>query len=156
MIEVPCWVREMTDAEAHMLLLNENIQDGLHPIEEGMHQLTSGLSQRDYAARIQVSRSTLKPIVEAAEVYETIAKKVSLGEVDKRWRALAALHAASPWLWPFWAPLLVKEGWTIEDTALRVARAGRTQQPPRWADAERLAAGLLNGTVRPEEVHDIN
>lgn len=154
--EVPCWVREMTDEEAHMLLLNENIQDGLHPIEEGAHQLTSGLSQRDYAARIGVSRSTLKPKVEAAEVYETIQKTVSLGEVDKRWRALAALHAASPWLWPLWAPRLVKEGWKIEDTVLHVGRAGRAQQPPRWADAEGIADGLLKGVVRAEEVHEMD
>jgi hypothetical protein len=76
--------------------------------------------------------------------------------VDKRWRALATLHAASPWLWPFWAPRLLQEKWTIEDTALHVGRAGRAQQPPAWADAEGLADGLLKGAVRAEEVHEMD
>ena len=91
---VPCWKREMTDDEAHMLLLSENIQDGLHPIEEGQHQIDSGLRQEAYAARIGVSRNTLKPKIDAARVYATIKKTVPLSEVGKRWRALAALRSA--------------------------------------------------------------
>lgn len=154
--EVPCWIRKMTDAEAYALLLKDNEQDRLHPIEEGKHALDSGMSQRDYAARMNISRSTLKPKVEAADVYETIAKTVALGAVGKRWRALAALHSASPWLWPLWAPRLVEQSWTIEDTALHVGRAGRAQQPPAWADAEGIADGLLRGAVRPEDVHEMD
>jgi ParB family chromosome partitioning protein len=152
--EVPCWVREMTDAEAHMLLLNENIQDGLHPIEEGRHALDSHMSQRDYAAQLGVSRSTLKPKIEAARVYASI--KVPLSEVGRRWRALAVLHSAKPWLWPWWAPRLLAEGWTIEETERKVARAGHVQQPPAWVDAKALADGLLNGTTRPEDLHEMD
>jgi hypothetical protein len=146
----------MTDGEAHMLLLSENIQDGLHPIEEGQHQIDSGLPQESYAARIGVSRNTLKPKIEAARVYATIKKTVPLSEVGKRWRALAALHAAEPWLWPLWAPRLLEEGWTIEETERRIARAGHVRQPPAWADAEALADGLLNGTTRPEDLHEMD
>ena len=104
----------MTDDEAHMLLLSENVQDGLHPIEEGQHQIDSGLRQEAYAARIGVSRNTLKPKIEAARVCASIRKTVPLSEGGRRWRALAALHSAKPWLWVLWAPRLLAEGWTIE------------------------------------------
>lgn len=57
---VPCWVRDMSDDEAHMLLRDENIQDGLHPIEEGKHPIDSGLTQRAYATRTGANRNTLK------------------------------------------------------------------------------------------------
>jgi hypothetical protein len=76
--------------------------------------------------------------------------------VDKRWRALAALNSACPWLWPLWAPRLLQEGWTIEDTDLHVRRAGRAQEPPAWADAAGIAEGPLKGTVRPEDVHEMH
>jgi ParB-like chromosome segregation protein Spo0J len=156
LITVPCWKREMTDDEAHMLLLSENIQDGLHPIEEGQHQIDSGLRQEAYAARIGVSRNTLKPKIEAARVYASIKKTVPLSEVGKRWRALAALHSAKPWLWPFWAPRLLEGGWTIDETERNVAKAGHVRQPPAWADAKALAEGLLKGTTPPEHIHDMN
>jgi ParB/RepB/Spo0J family partition protein len=153
---VPCWKREMTDDEAHMLLLSENIQDGLHPIEEGQHQIDSGLQQEAYATWIGVNRNTLKPKIEAARVYASIKKTVPLSEVGRRWRALAALHSAQPWLWPLWAPRLLEEGWTIEETERKVARAGHVRQPPAWADAKVLANGLLNGITRPEDLHEMD
>ena len=153
---VPCWKRQMTDGEAHMLLLSENIQDGLHPIEEGQHQIDSGVRQEAYAAMIGASRNTLKPKIDAARVYATIRKTVPLGEVGKRWRALAALRSAEAWLWPLWAPRLLEDGWTIEETERNVARAGHVRQPPAWADAKALADGLLNGITRPEDLHEMN
>lgn len=79
-----------------------------------------------------------------------------LGEVGKRWRALAALRSAEAWLWPLWAPRLLEEGWTIEETERNVARAGHVRQPPAWADAKTLADGLLNGITRPEDLHEMN
>ncbi len=79
-----------------------------------------------------------------------------LSEVGKRWRALAALRSAEAWLWPLWAPRLLEEGWTIEETERNVARAGHVRQPPAWADAKALADGLLNGVTRPEDVHEMN
>src|SRR5262245_13119950 len=48
---VPCWVREMDDDEAYMALLLTNTQSELHPLEEGMHALKSGLSQEMYAEK---------------------------------------------------------------------------------------------------------
>ena len=139
-----------------MVLLNENVQDGLHPIEEGKHQIDSGLSQRDYAERAGISRNTLKTKVGAARVYGTIAKTVALSDVGGRWRSLAALSSAEPWLWPLWAPRLLAEGWVIEETERHVVRAGHVRQPPAWADAKALADGLLKGTVRPEDLHEMD
>jgi hypothetical protein len=146
----------MGDEEVYMLLLSENIQDGLHPIEEGQHQIDSGLRQEAYAARIGVNRNTLKPKIDAARVYAAIKKTVPLSEVGKRWRALAALRSAEPWLWPLWAPHLLAERWTIEETERAVAKAGHVRQPPAWADAKALADGLLKGTVRPEDLHEMD
>jgi hypothetical protein len=37
-----------------------------------------------------------------------------------------------------------------------VAKAGHVRQPPAWADAKALADGLLKGTVRPEDLHEMD
>ena len=63
--EVPCWVREMDDDEAYMRLVLENTQSELHPLEEGMHALQSGLDVKAYAAQIGKPRQTLDDRVKA-------------------------------------------------------------------------------------------
>ena len=150
--DLPCWIRDMDDEDAHRLLLEENVQDPLHPIEEGAHYLSSGLTQEAYSKRMGISREALKHKIAAAKVYATISEQHSLEEAGAHWRALAALRPAQQWLWPLWGALLVTEGWTMKATEEKVAKAGRADRPPAWLDAKLAAAGLASGAIRPQEV----
>ena len=57
--EVPCWVREMSDEDAYMALVLNNAPGELTPLEVGLHAIGSGLTQRDYAAKIGMKQTTL-------------------------------------------------------------------------------------------------
>lgn len=68
--EVPCWVREMTDDEAYMQLVLCNTQSELHPLEEGIHALNSGISGSEYARQIGKPQRTVAVEINSARVYE--------------------------------------------------------------------------------------
>jgi hypothetical protein len=65
---VPCWIREMSDADAYMALALNNAQGELSPLEIGLHALGSGLSQRAYAEQVGMAQTTLVHRWQAAEV----------------------------------------------------------------------------------------
>jgi ParB-like chromosome segregation protein Spo0J len=44
---VPYWVREMSDEDAYMALALDSAQGEMHPLEEWMHAIGSGLSVRE-------------------------------------------------------------------------------------------------------------
>ena len=75
---MPCWVRELDDDAAYMLLLTSNAQGELSPLERGMHAL--GATQRvsihesvnAYAQAIGVPSRTVNYWVQAAEVYHKV------------------------------------------------------------------------------------
>ena len=47
--EAPCWVREVDDTTAYVMLLTCNAQSELSALERGLHALRSKLSLRKYA-----------------------------------------------------------------------------------------------------------
>lgn len=97
---VPCWVRELADDEAYMALVLANTQGELHPLEEGLHALGSGMSVKDYAAQVAKPSTTLQTKAQAGRVLEAVKTHVSFTDLRDRWRCLAEIHAAPPWLWP--------------------------------------------------------
>lgn len=150
--KVPCEVRDLSDEDAYMLLRSDNIHEPLTPIEGGMHFLESGMSRRQYAFAQSLKEDVVKDQAEAARVYLAIRKLLPLEEVGKRWRVLVALRPATPWLWPSWGPRAIREGWTIERTMHAVRDSGHVSQAPSWADAEKMADNLLNGSLRTAQV----
>lgn len=81
-----------------MALALNNAQGELHPLEVGMHALKSGISQKDYAARIGKSQQSVGERVCAARVAETLTGYPVI-ELTDRWQHLSAIHASPRWLW---------------------------------------------------------
>ncbi len=109
---VPCWVRELSDEDAYMALALNNAQGELSELEVGLHQLGSGLTIRDYAARLGMPERTLSDRVQAARVAETVAHMRD--DIGGHWRALSVVHSAPRWLWPALVSRLVADSWTVE------------------------------------------
>ena len=92
---VPCWVREMSDEDAYMALLLTNTQNELHPLEEGLRALKSGLSVRVYATKIERAANFIQRRMEATRVAmactESLSEKSPMphpgsGRADRHWR----------------------------------------------------------------------
>jgi hypothetical protein len=74
-----------------------NVQGELHPLEEGLHALGSGLSQREYAAKVGKGASTIQHRMQAAAL---AAECTHMGaDLRDGWRCLSELHSAPRWLW---------------------------------------------------------
>ena len=61
-----------------------------------------------------------------------------------RWRHLAEIHAAPPWLWSALVEAMLpnkddQKGWTVEATQKQVGRFAKLQAPPEWVDATEFA-----------------
>jgi hypothetical protein len=108
---IPRWICEMSDEDAYMALALNNAQGELHPLEEGMHAIGSGMTQRAYAEKIGKPHRTIATRMQAAEV----AACADIG-TDLRvcWSQLAELHPAPRWLWRSLVSRLASEGSTVE------------------------------------------
>jgi hypothetical protein len=102
----------MSDEDAYMALALNNAQGELHPLEEGMHAIGSGLSQRDYAAKAGKGRGMIEPRWQAATV-AAVCHDI-MADLRDHWSALSAIHPAPRWLWRSLVSRLVSEGWTVE------------------------------------------
>lgn len=115
-----------------------NTQGKLHPLEEGLHALGSGLDVKAYAAAIGKARTTLQDRVKAARVFQAVTD-IRHDAIKDRWPRLAELHAAPAWLWPALAAELVARGWTVEATRGKVAALRRRpSSAPLATDFARL------------------
>lgn len=103
----------MTDVDAYMALALNNAQGELSPLEVGMHALGSGLSQREYAERAGLAKTTLQDRWQAAGV-ATMCTHMRAADLADRWRHLAELHVAPSWLWPALVTKMVERSWTVE------------------------------------------
>jgi hypothetical protein len=144
----------MSDDEAYMALLLTNTQSELHPLEEGLHALRSGMTIRKYAARAGRSEQSINRAVWAAKVVNHMVDDWSgfyhgtpeqqraaiemLYATDEhsRWRHLAEIHPAPQWLWLALAQHLLWETWTVEETRRQVTRVQQLATP--------LGAALLH------------
>lgn len=147
---LPCWVREMADDEAYMALVLANTQGELHPLEEGLHALGSGMSVRSYADASHMTPRKVQIRREAAEVFQACNLEVTAAK--ERTKHLAEIHSASSWLWPALAAELVARGWTVEATRGKVAALKEVPQPPEWSNAEAVGEAIVAGTMKPADV----
>lgn len=143
---VPCWVREMSDADAYMALVLNNAQGELSPLEVGLHAIGSGMTQQAYADATGMVRRTLTDRVCAAKV-------ASLGgyppkDFADRWQQLSVIHAAPPWLWPSLVARLIADDWTVETARKAAQRVKDIVEPPEWADHETLATAIVSETMK--------
>lgn len=150
--EVPCWVRQMTDEEAYMHLVLCNAQGELHPLEEGMHALQSGLNDSEYARQVGKPRPTVVKRILSASVAQVVLRKTSLGDLFPFWGHLFDIHPAPEWLWPALVQQLLAEDWTVEDTRKAVKSLNGMKPPPNWADKDAIAVALVERAMRPSDV----
>lgn len=176
LVEVPCCVRTMTDDEAYMALMLENVHGELTPLEEGMHALKSGLTQERYAAATGKARTTLAKQIMAARVAQRVLDVprgtsdsqnlqsiVPNGTIDcnvprgtsalqDAWRCLAEVHVASPWLWPAIVTQLLTEQWGIDATRRAVRPLRDIPEPCYLLDGEAIATAVVTGAMPPGDV----
>lgn len=144
---VPCWVRPMSDDDAYMTLVLTNTQHELLPLEIGLHAVRSGLSMTEYAKQTGMSLANLQNRWEAAKVVQEIRHMPKI-ELAPFWRALSEIHPAPRWLWQALVTKMLADAWTVEETRRQVKRLKQAQEPPAWANAEEMAAALLDGTLK--------
>lgn len=150
-LEVPCWVRAMSDKDAYMALVMDNAQSELLPLEEGMHALKSPMNGSEYAREIGKPQTTLADKIKAARVAEHI-NAYALTDMQHCWRNLGEIHAAPRWLWEELTGCAIEEKWTVEKTREKVRLLKDIDAPPVWADHEEIAGQLVQGQMRPKEV----
>lgn len=176
MESVPVWVRPMSDEDAYMALALDNAQSPLHPLEEGMHALGAKMPDgkkmtvRDYAKARGVHEEPMRKKINAATLVHHVveawsasfdgtpeAQMEALGALNgefglTHWRAISELHTAPKWLWPMLVAAMYAAAkvWTVEVARKKAADLKKIEPPPEWADAETIAATLVDGTMKPK------
>lgn len=148
--EVPCWVREMSDEDAYMALALNNVQGELHPLEEGMHALGSGMDVRTYAEKVGKAKSGIGDRISAASVAQA-CPDIRTSDLAAQWSALVSLHSAPRWLWRALVARLVAESWTVKDAKNQSVKFKDVSEPPEWADTARIAEMLVDGALKASE-----
>jgi ParB/RepB/Spo0J family partition protein len=115
---VPCWVRDLDDEAAYMLLMTSNAQGELTALERGMHALHSKLDVKAYAKSARRARQTIDNEVRAARVAEAVP---DIGHAT-RFSELIEIHVAPKWLWPSLVAAMAAEKWTVARTREHVER----------------------------------
>jgi len=152
--EVPCWVRDLSDADAYMQLVLCNTQSELHALEEGKHAV--GVSSErggmaGYAKEVAKSKQYISLVANAYDVYHW-STRVDFAAIRDQWRQMAEIHAAPEWLWSALVARMVDGAWTVAVTREHVAAVKSAGDPPPWADAEAIAKSLALGTLRAGEI----
>lgn len=150
--KVPCWVREMSDDDAYMALALCNAQGELHPLEEGLHALGSGMPILAYADKCGMNESKRRYLamkVQAAKIRHEIGTDVPMDQ----WRALSELHPASPWLWNALVARLSDENWTVEIARRSAQKLKDVAEPPKWTNRQYVAYDVVHSTtLKPSDV----
>lgn len=145
--ELPCWVREMDDDEAFMLLVLSNTQGELSPLEIGMHALIWQGEQKEYAERSGYGKSYISQLRSAAEVASVYSSKPD--GLDEKAKHLYEVSRAPRAAWSALVGQLVKHGWTVADVKRKVDELKRFEVPDHHAAwlplAEVVAAYLADG-----------
>ena len=138
--KVPCWVRDLDDADAEMLLVTSNAQSDLTALEHGLHALRVtekgsklGKSINAYAKAVGRPQQIVQREVDAAEVYRAVSAFALTAPTDQP-RHLAEIHAA---------PHGYGRRWCKQWPALRRPRPPKKSSPGPLSLA--TAAGSLAG-----------
>ena len=128
--KVWCWVEDLDDESAYMLLATSNNQGELSPLEIGLHALRNvylskggrgkkgGLSE--YAEKVGKSNQYIGQVKAAAEVLTTLEKPPSqLGGFLDKAQHLAAIHKLPRACWASCAEAVVEKGMSVVEVEER-------------------------------------
>lgn len=138
---VPAWVAEMSDEEALMRLVLDNLQGELSPLEIGIHAFKAvplGIKGRGnvggirgYARSIHKDESYVRQLVDAAEVYENAELTPHF---LKKAQHLTEIHAAPLSTWKILTEALLAQNWNVEDTKHWVSRVNEFSVSDKWQE----------------------
>lgn len=147
--DVPCWVREMDDAEAYMQLGLGNVQGELSPLEIGRHVLgavepgergrgnVGGLGE--YGRQVGKTTGYITQVRQAAEVFGITEKMFSQLNIflDKA-QHLSAIHGAPRELWPLLVEWIITPNGngnapSAKQTEELVKQVNKFNVPQTWA-----------------------
>lgn len=144
--EIPCWVRDLSDADAYMQLVLCNTQSELHPLEIGKHAVESGQSMTAYAQKLKESKQNINLKANAYEVY-SLSRCQNFAGIKDKWSCLAEIKQSPEWIWPALVAQMIEGEWTVATTRQMVGHYKSAEQPPEWCDAEAIAKSLLSGQL---------
>ncbi len=162
--EVPVTIREMTDEEASVFALIENLQrEDLNPVEEaeGMKSLieTYGFTQEEAAARVGKSRTAITNTLRLLKLPEAVLNMLGEGKISAgHARALLGLDDEEKML--LIAEQIIKEDLSVRqvEKIVKYANKGektkpvkRTQKRDKYYDEVELA--LTEALGRPVKVY---
>jgi protein gp37 len=145
----------MSDEQAYMELVLCNTQSELHPLEEGIHALDSGLNGSEYARQSGKKQPEVARRVMAARVFKVMPCGIT-DPTSVDWRNLAEIHAAPQWLWTALVKQMVESGWTVQVTRDKVTSFKDSPSVPEWADSEKVAEALVSGVIKLAEVSKLS
>jgi ParB/RepB/Spo0J family partition protein len=135
--EIPAWVRDMTDEQAYMLLITDNAQRELQPLERGIHAMQvvqkgshSGLSIEKYAKLVGRDPAAIRREIHAAEVACSLENvpdenrtrvRISPNLFDFS-RQLSEIYAAPRDQWPGLVQQMETQGWTVKQAHAEVKK----------------------------------
>jgi ParB/RepB/Spo0J family partition protein len=161
--KIPAWVREMDDESAFMELILSNAQSELSPLERGIHALGAtekgsklGKSIAAYAEQVGRGKSVraVQLEVAAATVVSKTKSTSHCSELTDKCSHLAEIHSAPQSCWPTLVQRMVKQSWTVEQTAERVAEI-RKLKSPRGYEKLFLLATMQELLAEGEKVADL-
>lgn len=152
---VPCWVREMSDADAYMQLVLCNTQSELHPLEEGKHASESGMDLKAYCEASGKVYKTLYDKVRAWRVYSVVSDVLHMQNKEparKAWRQLGDIDAAPRWLWSALVAQMIEASWTVAVTRERVQSVKEILEPHPSFDTAAIASALMSGSMKAVDI----
>jgi len=138
--KLPCWIRDdLDESGAFMLLVTDNNQGELSPLEIGIHALNyvktsnggrgqkGGLSR--YARQTGKNRQALSQYLQAAKVASQLAGFEKTILLDKA-QHLNAIHQLPEQSWQPAVKLMLKKEWSAKETQeqVKAAREGKTDK----------------------------
>jgi ParB-like chromosome segregation protein Spo0J len=156
---VPCWVRELDDQAAYMLLATSNAQSELSPLERGFHALHSvanpdDLDIRAYAKSVyrEKEERSVYSEVAAARVAKAVAHVCD--DLSGHFRPLVEIHAAPRRQWPDLVKRMIKEDWTVEHTRAEASKF--KPATPRVGKIEKRGRSRRYDPVTVEHWHKLD
>jgi ParB family chromosome partitioning protein len=134
--EIPCVVRDCSDAEVVEIALIENLQrKDLHPFEEaeGLKTLAErfGYTHEILAERIGKSRSAITESLSLTAMPETVRKLCRLADIHSKSLLLQVVRQSDPGKMVAFLERLQREGIHTREDARRVARHANAKGRPK-------------------------
>lgn len=149
LVEVPAWIREISDEDAFMALALNNTHGELTSLERGMHALRSGMGLRAYADKVGRAHRSVDNEIRSARVWNECSHVGTL--VDHR--QLSEIYAAPQWLWQALVKAAAAEAWTVERTRKAVATFKDIgDRPLPFWNMEAITDAIVAGSLKLSEI----